>query len=424
MDKVGIKLDVGFDFKKLDKDLEKLKKRVAKTEINIGTGNITKQMSDLEKLITKAIERTNVKAQKDFYKNQVRASKEFSKELKKELTVRDKVQNAISKTMKKREEEIRKINKNQAKHINKALEQKMKQQEIDAKTLLGTFDKLKKKQLQNSDVANILSKKYGDLEVRAKSLDQITGKYSVTLKKSAKENLVLKGSIDKTTGALRVQSKTIKQARNIQLGFFEQFKEAAKKVPIWLGATTVFFQTAKFGRTMVEDISNINKSMIELQKVSNATESQLNAFKNSTPKIAKNLGVLNNQVINVTAQVSKLGFTLKEAKKLSEISLLAKTVGDLDSVNDSLDYLISSLKGYGLNVNKDAQKIVDYMNHVSNTTSISFSNIGEGYKRMSSAMAEANNSIQQSTGLLVAGYDITRSSEITSRALIFSAYMQ
>lgn len=110
------------------------------------------------------------------------------------------------------------------------LSNKYKQQQIDAKTLIGTYKELKKEQLESSDVAKILSKQYGNLEVREKSLDNITGKYSVTLRKSAKENLTLRGTIDKVNGALRVQSQRTEMARNAQLGMMEQFKIAAQRV--------------------------------------------------------------------------------------------------------------------------------------------------------------------------------------------------
>jgi len=334
-----------------------------------------------------------------------------------ELKIQDKIQDAIAQTIKKRNDEERKLNENQSKAINKELEKQFKQKEIDAKTLIGTFTALKKEQLQVADVANVLSKQYGNLEVREKSLDQISGKYTVTLRKSAKENLVLKGSVDKVTGALRVQSQTVEQARNVQLGFWEQFKIALERVPIWLGATTVYFQSMRFGQQLITDIADINAGMIDLEKVSSATKEQLEEFRLTSPQLAKELGVLNSQVIDVTAQISKLGYSLEEAKNLGSLALIATSVGDLNDVSEGVDYLVSTIKGFGLQVEKDAPKIIDFMNHIANTESVSFRDIGQGYIRMSSAMAEANNTLQETTGLFTAGFDITRNAEKTATAL-------
>ena len=61
--------------------------------------------------------------------------------------------------------------------------------------------------------------------------------------------------------------------------------------------------------------------------------------------------------------------------------------------------------------------VLDFMNHTANTTSINFEAIGEGFKRMSAAMAEGNNTIEESMGMLVAGYDVIRNSEQVATAL-------
>lgn len=300
----------------------------------------------------------------------------------------------------------------QIEYENKALEENAQKQ----KTLIGTYRELKSSQLESRDVSKILSRQFGDLEIREQSLDQVTGKYSVTLRKSAKENLVLKGSIDKVTGALHVQSQKLETARTTQLGMMEQFKIAAQRVPVWLGATTLYFQSFAFIRQLVTDIVDINEAMIELGKVAEATDDELKSFMYTAPEVGKKLGVLTKDVINTTASISKLGYTLKEASELSELSLLGQVVGDLDSVDDSVSYLTSTLKGFRLETS-EASQVVDFFNNVANTSSVNYENLGEGMKRASAALSEANNSLSQSTGLLVAGFDVTRDAEKTATAL-------
>lgn len=105
------------------------------------------------------------------------------------------------------------------------------EQVAKARTLKGTYTELKGEQQDASMVAKILSDAYGGLEIRGKSINKTNGQYTVTLKQSAKENLVLKGTIDQVTGALHVQNQTVTQARNVQLGFWEQMKVALQRVP-------------------------------------------------------------------------------------------------------------------------------------------------------------------------------------------------
>lgn len=123
-------------------------------------------------------------------------------------------------------QEEHKINDKLAKIQEKDLQ---KQQQLN-KTLIGTYKELQAEQLDSAQVADILSKEYGNLEIRERSLNQITGEYSVTLKKSAKENLILKGHVDSTTGSIYNQSKIIKQASTKNLGMIEQFKIALSRV--------------------------------------------------------------------------------------------------------------------------------------------------------------------------------------------------
>ena len=99
--------------------------------------------------------------------------------------------------------------------------------------------------------------------------------------------------------------------------------------------------------------------MIELGKVSNASNEELNKFFLTAPSVGKKLGVLAKDVISVTAEVSKLGYSFQEAQKLGELAILGKVVGDLDNVGDSISYITSVLKGFKLETD-NASKIVDF----------------------------------------------------------------
>lgn len=290
------------------------------------------------------------------------------------------------------------------------------QEQARLRNTIGYFDKLKSKTVEAEDVAKLLSKQYGNLEVRGYSLNEETGQYVVTLRQSGKENLILKGAIDKVTGALIIQNKTVQQAKNLQLGFFEQFKIALQRVPIWIGATTLYFQAFRFGQQLVKDIAEINKSMITLERVSNATREELDRFQKISPSMASDLGVLNQELQETTGEIVRLGYSLEEAQKLTELSLTMKNVGDLESAGQSTNYLIAIMKAFKVEV-EEATEIVDFLNHTANTTSVNMRDLGEGVTRMASAMSVANNTMEETMGLLVASTDITRSAEKSSTGI-------
>lgn len=399
--------------------------------------NINVQIKQLEQKINKLNLKVNIDVQElknvilEIKNTQSKISKAFQiddsnidKVTQKWVKVRDeqeKLKEVITQTTTATGNQIKIIDKYDEKgqEIQQTISQftnNLKKQREQQKALVGTFDELKREQLEAIDVARVLSKQYGDLEVREYSLNKVTGQYSVVLRKSATENLHLKGTLDQASGSLWKYSETVKQARAVQLGFSEQLKIALERVPIWLAATTVWFQSFRFFRQLVVDITEVNRAMIELRKVSEDSEQALNRFKLLAPALGKELGSLATEIINVTADISKLGYTLEDALELSRLAIIGKVVGDLESVGNSVDYIISTLKGFKMEVS-EASTVLDYMNYIANTTSIDFRNIGEGYKRMSSALAEANNTLQEATGLLVAGYDVTRDAERTATAL-------
>ncbi len=119
----------------------------------------------------------------------------------------------------------------EALRLNKVFDEQV----AKAKTLKGTFVELSGEQATGYNIAKKLGEIYGGLEVRGYSLDKVTGAYNVQLKLSAKENLNLAGALEQVNGALSVQSEKVTQARNVQLGFWEQMKIALERVPIWMG---------------------------------------------------------------------------------------------------------------------------------------------------------------------------------------------
>ena len=118
----------------------------------------------------------------------------------------------------------------------------------------------------------------------------------------------------------------------------------------------------RFGRQLITDIAEVNQSMIMLERVSNATREELDRFQATSPKMASSLGVLNSELQSVTAEITRLGYSLEDAQKLTNLSLTMKNVGSLDSATQSTDYLIAIMKAFRVEVDESA-KIVDFLNH-------------------------------------------------------------
>lgn len=69
------------------------------------------------------------------------------------------------------------------------------------------------------------------------------------------------------------------------------------------------------------------------------------------------------------------------------------------SVEDSTDYLVSTMQAFGIQTDEVQRKIMDNVNAVGNAFATTNGEIGEMLKRSSAAMKAANNSIEETIAL-------------------------
>lgn len=110
-------------------------------------------------------------------------------------------------------------------------------------------------------------------------------------------------------------------------------------------------------------VTELNTQITELAKVSEQSSSQIYADFDSYADIAKEVRGTISDTIAATADWSKNGYSIPDAKKLAEVSQLYKNVGDGIDINTANESLISTLKGFQLEADQ-AEHIVDVFNEV------------------------------------------------------------
>jgi len=189
--------------------------------------------------------------------------------------------------------------------------------------------------------------------------------------------------------------------RSSPIGTLEQ---AFKKVPMWSSAVGVFYGTLHQIQQGFQQILEIDKAMINLAKVTEASNQELEQFRQTASAMGKELGVVASDIIKATTEFQRLGYTLEEATILGKNSILYANVGDMD-VEAAGENIVATIKGFGIEVDKqgdNVRAVVDMFNEVSNNFAISAEGIGEGLKRSSAVLHEAGNSIEESIALLSA----------------------
>lgn len=169
----------------------------------------------------------------------------------------------------------------------------------------------------------------------------------------------------------------------------------------WYGVSGVVTECVNAFRKMYTAVVEVDSAMIELTKVSNASSNELKNYFDEAAKSAKDLGTSVSDVINATADWSRLGYSLPDSKKLAEIATLYKNVGDGIDVDTANQSLVSTLQGFKLNA-EDAMHIVDSFNEVANRMPIDSAGIGEALQRSASSMYAAGNTLEETIGLVTA----------------------
>lgn len=163
-------------------------------------------------------------------------------------------------------------------------------------------------------------------------------------------------------------------------------------------------------RQAAEMVTELNTQITELAKVSEDSVSQIYADFDSYANIAKEMGSTISDTIAATTAWSKNGYNIPDSKKLAEVSLLYKNVGDGINIDEANESLVSTLKGFKLEADQ-AEHIVDVFNEVSNNEAISSSGIGDALQRSAASFNAANTSLEKSVALVTATNSVLQDPE-------------
>lgn len=159
-------------------------------------------------------------------------------------------------------------------------------------------------------------------------------------------------------------------------------------------------------REVYDNVVDIDTSMTNLKKVTNETESAYSSFLSSASSQARELGASISDVIDSTAEWSRLGYTLDESQELAKWSTVLSNIGDgIDSASDAASYLVSILKGFRMEAD-EVEHVVNVLNSVGNNEPISESGIAEALVRSASALSAAGNSFEESVSLISAANSV------------------
>ena len=213
-------------------------------------------------------------------------------------------------------------------------------------------------------------------------------------------------------------SNAARQAGKLGLSFFDSIKEQAKKFTQWISVTSVVMRGIQIGKNMIQDVRELDDSLLELTKVSDLSASGLEKVTGQAYELGEKVARTGKEVIDAITEFKRAGFDMQQSMDMAESAMVMTNVAEnITDTADAAGTLISVLKGFNMDAS-ETMTIVDKINQVSNTSPIGFDNIAEGLERTAGTMAQSGNTIDQTIGLITAGYAQLRNVEKVSTGLV------
>ena len=123
-------------------------------------------------------------------------------------------------------------------------------------------------------------------------------------------------------------------------------------------------------------------------------------------------------MVEAATSFRKNSFNDNDSATLAKVATTFQNVSDeAISASESADFIIAQMKAFNIEAG-DAEHIIDAVNAVSNSYSVSSGQLAKNLGNMSAALSVGNNSFEESLGLLTAGTEVTRNASKVSRSLV------
>lgn len=265
------------------------------------------------------------------------------------------------------------------------------------------IDKINKILRENSAMSSEAKAK-----IKAYKQELISGNPSVSLEK-------IHGEILKIVNAEELAGRTGRS-------FFDTLKNSGfHQIAAQMAGMFGVYDVINVIKQAVSTVTELNTQITELAKVSEQSSKQIYADFDSYADIAKEVRGTISDTIAATADWSKNGYSIPDAKQLAEISQLYKNVGDGIDIDTANESLISTLKGFQLEADQ-AEHIVDVFNEVSNNEAISSGGIGEALQRSAASFNAASTSLEKSVSLVTATNSVLQDPEKVGKQILAYLY--
>lgn len=159
-------------------------------------------------------------------------------------------------------------------------------------------------------------------------------------------------------------------------------------------------------RAIIEPMRELDEAFIGVSKVAQASEADLNSFKETAFDVGSTLGVTASDYMKAVETWVTSGETFMQAQEKAKVSLVGSFVGNLKP-DDMVKYMsvpLNAFKKQGLETND----VINVMNETANNHAIEMDDLGKAYVRSANTAKDTGIDFGYLTGMITGAQEATR----------------
>ena len=146
--------------------------------------------------------------------------------------------------------------------------------------------------------------------------------------------------------------------------FGSSLQAAFQSLSRYVGISTLIYRGIATLRQGIRDVVDLDTALVDLQKTAKATREELTNFYYDANDVAKQLGATTKEVIEAASSWSRLGYSLKDAKTMAEVSSIFKSISPGMDMESATDGLVSTMKAFKIEADDALDGIASKINAI------------------------------------------------------------
>lgn len=233
--------------------------------------------------------------------------------------------------------------------------------------------------------------------------------------------------VSKNMKNINLPKNTVSNMKNLnnQTKLFSQnLVDAGRKFAEWLIIGKVIMGAINTVRDGIQTIVELDSALVELRKVTSLTNDELVTFTAQAMEMGDVVARTTQEIIQGASDFARAGYDAQTALDLSQQAAMMVNIGDgIDSVNEATSAMIATLKGFNMETS-ETMHILDAVNEVSNNFAVDSGDLVTGIQTVSATMASANNSFEETIGLITGVTEVIRDASRASTGKYVCSHVQ